>query len=579
MFCTNCGKDNPDSNKFCLQCGQPMAGGAAGQPSATREKGARAVPRRLLGCGAALVGVLLLFGAALLITYFALGLHRQSDIAELVPEDAPAVVVIRPSLLQLNELRDTDRLIGSAATLAPLVAAPGVLDFVFIVYADYGEVLQDLDIDPMEDLLPWIGREVALAATDPGTDTVVVVAAVRNEARAREFLADLYEHLEDEDFELDESEHRGVTITEIVGPQFRMPLAFAVADGRLLLASDRDALEDALDRANSDRNTLESNEAFRDAMAAQPGNRLGAIYISPEMFSDDIEALDALRWIGGTVALDGNGVRATYRLGFDRDQLDRDQLEWLERDGVDNRLAARIPDDTLFYMAGSSLAGALENGATQWSDLEYALDDLRSDRDLRGLYSLLEMMTGEFALALTADREGFLAEASSEPFGLIIASEVEDGSDALAELDDIFSDLARETDSRFRTDDVGDAEIGYLENEFISGGGFLGYGITGDEMLLATSDSLVEDAFSARNRLADDLRFQATLDALPGGGLLYFYLDLDSRELAELVDLMGEPEMLEMFEEIETFGLAVEPMSRNGEMNIELFFLTERPRR
>jgi hypothetical protein len=30
MFCTNCGKDNPDTNKFCLQCGQPLVGNAAG---------------------------------------------------------------------------------------------------------------------------------------------------------------------------------------------------------------------------------------------------------------------------------------------------------------------------------------------------------------------------------------------------------------------------------------------------------------------------------------------------------------------------------------------------------------------
>lgn len=34
MFCTNCGKENPDTNKFCLQCGKPLAGetGEIGPP-------------------------------------------------------------------------------------------------------------------------------------------------------------------------------------------------------------------------------------------------------------------------------------------------------------------------------------------------------------------------------------------------------------------------------------------------------------------------------------------------------------------------------------------------------------------
>ena len=33
MFCTNCGKDNPDTNKFCLQCGQPLAAVAGPTPA------------------------------------------------------------------------------------------------------------------------------------------------------------------------------------------------------------------------------------------------------------------------------------------------------------------------------------------------------------------------------------------------------------------------------------------------------------------------------------------------------------------------------------------------------------------
>lgn len=50
MICTNCGKENPDNNKFCLQCGRPLAGGAA-RPTATQTS-----PRRSLGRLPLLIG-------------------------------------------------------------------------------------------------------------------------------------------------------------------------------------------------------------------------------------------------------------------------------------------------------------------------------------------------------------------------------------------------------------------------------------------------------------------------------------------------------------------------------------------
>jgi hypothetical protein len=578
MHCTICGAQLADTAKFCHVCGAavtravpPPAVTSPSPPPATR------IPRRLLGCGAALLSVFLLVGLILVAAYFLLGLHRDSGIAELTPDNAAAVVVIRPSLLQLNQLRDTDRLMGSAAALAPLVAAPGVINFVFGVYADYGEALQNVDINPTEDVLPWIGREVALAA-GPDGNGIVAVAAVRNETRAIAFLTDLREKMEDEGIEFDESDHHGVAVTEVVGPEFYTPLAFAVADGRMLLASNREVLGDALERAESGRKTLADNDAFRDALAAQPANRIGMIYIDPGVLGDDVEALDALRWIGGAAALTGNGTRISYRLGFDRDALDADQREWLERGGIDNRLAARIPADTLFYMAGGSLAEALDNAAAQSPNFEDALEEIQTDSGLSGLYDLLEMMTGEFALAVTRDDEGLLAELSGEPFGLLIASQVEDGGDAQDELENIFEGIARDTDSRFETDEVDEAVVGYLENEFVSGGGFLGYGVAGDDMLLATSGALVEDALETGGGLADDARFQATLDALPSGGLLYLYFDADA--INRLVDSLGiDAETSETYtERIEAIGLVAEPMSRDGEINLELFFLTEWPR-
>lgn len=580
MYCLKCGTQLADTAKFCHVCGTPVkrieAPAAPPPPPPQRVASpSRAGSRRLLGCGAALLGGLLVVGLILAAAYFLLGLHRTSGITEIAPDDAAAVVVIRPDLRQLNQLRDVDRLAGSAAAFAPLALAPGVSDFVFEIAGDYGLYFQGVDVNPTEDVLPWIGREVGLAAMDRAGAAVVAAAAVRNEARATAFLADLRGQLEAQGIEFAETNHGGVAVTEVVGPDHLLPLAFAVNDGRLLLASDRATLEDTLDRAEDGGETLANNDAFRDALAAQPGNRLGYVYIDPAALGGGATELAALRWIGGAYALTGDGTRFSYKLGFDRDRMDGDMFEWLASEGVDNRLAGRVPADTIIYVAGGSLALALENVAAQTSDFEEALEEIQNDVSLSGLYELLELMTGEFALAVSRQDEGLLA-AFDAPYGVLVVSEVEDGDEALEGLDNIFDNLSRDLGVEYRTDEVDNVPVGFLADGF--SGRLLGYGVDGREVFLGTPDSLVESALEADDVLGDDARFRATFDGLPGGGLFYVYFD--AAEIRTLLDLLGvSMGASETYvERIEAIGLAVEPIANNGEMNAELFFLTE-PRR
>lgn len=577
MHCTNCGTQLSDTAKFCHICGTVVQRAMPPPPPPlTFSQKGRGGSRRLLIAGAAMLGVPALVGLILAAAYFLLGLYKDSGITELAPNDAAAVVVIRPGLLQLNQMRDTDRLLGSAAALAPLLAVPSVPDFAFNVYDAYGEMLQGMNINPTEDVLPWIGREVALTAEPDGD--VVAAAAVRNEERAAAFMADMREQLEDEGIEFDESDHGGVIITEIIGSGFYTPLAYAVADGRLLLASSREALEDALDRAKSGRKTLADNDAFRDALAAQPSNRLGAIYIDPAALGYEIASFDALRWISGSSTLAANGTRFSYRFGFDSSRLDRRQREWMGRSGIDNDLARRIPQDTLFYVAGHNLGGALDYAAAELPDFEDTLNEVRDTEALSGLIRLIEGMSGEFAIAVTTDDEGLVQAMTGDPFGLLIAAQVENGDDTLTELSDIFDDIAREAFADHEADEIGRATVGYLDIP-MEGGRILGYGVDGDDVVVGTSEGLIEGAMATRGRLADAPRFRATLDGLPGDGLLYFYFDADT--IDRLVDQLGiRPETLEEYtRRIEAIGLAVEPLNRAGEMNAELFFLTERPRR
>ena len=95
-------------------------------------------------------------------------------------------------------------------------------------------------------------------------------------------------------------------------------------------------------------------------------------------------------------------------------------------------------------------------------------------------------------------------------------------------------------------------------------------------MILATSDTLVEEALAAKSTLGDNPRFSSTIGALPDNGLLYFYIDSDM--IHQLVDILGVvPETSDDYtKRIKAIGIAVEPINRDGEMNTEMFFLTKR---
>lgn len=63
MICTNCGKDNPETNKFCLQCGQPLAVGTTSSTSSQQ-------PHRSSGRLPLIIGGVLLLVALIAAGWF-----------------------------------------------------------------------------------------------------------------------------------------------------------------------------------------------------------------------------------------------------------------------------------------------------------------------------------------------------------------------------------------------------------------------------------------------------------------------------------------------------------------------------
>jgi hypothetical protein len=68
MYCTNCGKDNPDNNKFCLQCGQPLGVEAPGGVTPPTPSGTQRASSSRLWLG--LLGLLVVAGIIAAAVFF-----------------------------------------------------------------------------------------------------------------------------------------------------------------------------------------------------------------------------------------------------------------------------------------------------------------------------------------------------------------------------------------------------------------------------------------------------------------------------------------------------------------------------
>lgn len=585
MFCHKCGTELADTVKFCHICGTPTQQAPYASFEALQDleqtQQSRGIPRRLLIFGGVLGGALLLIGLALMIAYFALGLQHKSDIAAYVPDDTTAVVVISPSLLQLPQVRDTNRLVIPMAPLAMLFFTPGMSSFAFHIANDYGYMMRDIDIDVNEDILPWIGREVGLALIDADEGDIVIAAAVRNKDRAQAFLAELQGYLESQGVEFSDSVYGGAKLTEVT-TMGMMPLAFTITDSRLLVASDRRTLEDALAQKQSGRNSLAKNDAFRHATRAHSSNRLGYFYIDQGAFNDsvllsffgDLGISSPVRWNSGAFSLANNGVHFYQQTGYQTSKLTRAQRRWMEQESVDNSLAKQVPEGvTLYLSAGGSPANMLEFVADILPEFQDFLDEV--DEEL-GLFQLMKAMTGDFALATWVDDRGLSSELF-EGAGILLVSQTEDNQKVKRTLENTFASTADELRLEFKTDRIAGYPAGSLFDDW-SEQYILGYALTDNTVVVGTSENLVEEAITPRYPLADDSRFKATFRALPKGGNFYVYADIKALFDflgAEFEDMPG----VKYIEQIEAMGAVSKPLSRSGEVESELFFLTKPPRR
>ena len=333
--------------------------------------------------------------------------HPPEETAKFLPEDTAfyASVNLRPGMDQLVKARELLELFQENPRFQER------LDEL------YGDIEDETGVDVEEDLLPWLGPEIAMAfhtfesiVEEP---KFVAFIGTTDAAAAESFLRKLLVNEEGFD-EVEEKVVRG-RLTFIVDPPAEFGPHITLADDYIVVTNGAEALESALERmdAGEGRPSLFDNPEFQEARRAAESPRFGIIYVDPsgiaELGEDVVEALagdlvdfvdDLPDYIVASASFVDRGMR--FSTSFDYPAKDRLFVP-VSANSVGS--AGLAPEDTLALMSFVGMQDVWERFRREFADipdleLEEALDDIEAEIGIDIERDIVGWMSGELAVAL-----------------------------------------------------------------------------------------------------------------------------------------------------------------------------------
>ncbi len=427
------------------------------------------------------------------------------------------------------------------------------------VYSDISEVKEtwdefsaeledEFDISFKEDIMSWLGPEVAIAFTDidaliEGDEPMVIIAAATRDIKASDaFLEKLREYQEDQGYDVKKETYNGVAYyVQEVEYAWETPLIFGTVEKLVILATDEVAMQDVIDVAQGKADALATNERYIELVDTLPDSAVAytffdmedvagaildnlkyeGIYL-PRETSDQFEALQAF---GLALSLDEEGIQFDVAVAFDSDALPPEMMGSLEAKASAHRILRRIPDDALGFVSGQNLAGGWRSflaNMRQAPDFEYQIEDLGDALGLRIDEELLDWLTGEFAIAMV---EGRIEDVPVGAFAVFEVDKREEAEDVLEDLADAIEVLAF---AEFEKEDINDVEMQVLMDPYTEEI-VLGYGFTDRHLVIGFTEDALEAAVDGDTKsIADDKTFKKVQQHLPGKTGGYFYLNVEA---------------------------------------------------
>jgi hypothetical protein len=488
-------------------------------------------------------GIILVAVIAAAVTGTILWRSRNGDpfaSAHSVPANMDFVVTF--DALALSDSQELQSFVDAFAV--PMVNAGMIEDYPDDLVGAVDEALAtDTNFTLSDDILPWIGRSVSLAASvpqlDPGTfgitDVSLLLSAdVRNHDAAEVFVTKVLSEMAQNDLETTATTIGGLPGYAWQDASAGISFGLVLTDDSLLIGVERD-VADAI-AANDAGLSIADDATFTDVMSHLPDNRMVSFYMSKGALDGilDLATMSSFgmgqtvpqenlfNGMGASVSLVDEGMLFSYAVAGEQ------QAQTVI--APDRDVVAALPDDTLafFSVAGSGTGTGTvdEQMLGSFGDL---FDQVYNETGV-DVQALLGSLSGDITVAATETRDGSLAAQSEVPVGVV-------GALGLTDTGPI-TDLLATLEGSMAPPSVDFEKDGGVTTVSENGQELVSYSIGSDVFVIGTGRQLVSDVVAGGDGGPRNSDLYRKLDGLLVGDGLVGYADIPA--IVDLIPMTSE---------------------------------------
>jgi hypothetical protein len=484
--------------------------------------------------------------------------------AKLVPKDALMAAYL-----------STDVRAWSALNQFGTPGARKLLDQSWTTFKEGGDA--DSKISLEKDILPWV--DGLLISVLPASDIeakepvdMLVVVGVKSPDKALKFKAQIEK--EKGVAAVKASTYKGETISEVTYKKGSTPMNIAVLNGKLVMGSTRNSVEQAIDTSKGTKPSLASlpnASMLLEGKSNSIKNPIAHLYIpsygdlvnmmvlsspsTPPLPPETLKQLALIRGIGTSIGIENNGLRMQSIAKVDASLLPASLK------AAPSKITKQFPAGTVALFSGFGLAESWNQivaQSDQSPELQTALNQARSisqqaldidiDKDIFG------WMDGEFALGFVPVKTGVMAQAGIAP-ALVIDSNDRGTTDELFQKVTTLVDRQR----AMRVDDLKVGSLTLTQIRPVTGASepFVSYGWLNDSSMLIAMGPTVNQLATPATTLDQSPNYKAITADLPQANVGQGYIDVDQAVvIMQRLNVPIPADALAVLQSIRGLGLA-----------------------
>lgn len=501
-----------------------------------------------------------------------------------------AAAVMTPDtgiFIGLDLLEMTPEKIGRVVDPFLAVAGePDTQDFASALDQLDAAMLEEVDFDFQNDILPWLGRfagfgisTLALGEFDePEEVSWSLVISTRDEDASEAFLVKLREAMARESgYDFVETSYDDVTIYELDAPDAFERVAIAQANGMVMLGAGAGAIQASIDAEKGD--SLADSDDYQTLVGELPGNRALTFYVDLSKYESLREGLlpgvipaDVAGWGNASAAvslsLTDDGLQLDTVSPVDSEAISPDQQQLLDSFADEPVADQRFPDATLIYLAGqrldlvwSSIKDSLSDSMTP-GEFDESMTLFAEQFGLNPDTQLFPFLDGEWAVGVLPATAGFLAEELEVDLGLAMLAQTSDPDTLSANLSGFSSALEEQA---LFVEHTSEADMeSYSIHDDPQGPAVISFGLAQGYLFISSDAGTTGRLFGDGPSLADSDHYQETWKAFPRGMTPVFYLNASGlvgavREGMDPGDRADFDEVNPLLEPISAVAVASDP--------------------